>query len=54
MQHDNNSSHQDNKTPQWQPHKDWRTWLGLALMLLAITMYVLSLDDSVVPQIVGK
>jgi hypothetical protein len=30
-------------------HKDWRTWLGVALMLAAIGMYVLTLDDSMVP-----
>ncbi len=30
-------------------HKDWRTWLVIALMLAAIGMYVLTLDDSVVP-----
>jgi hypothetical protein len=32
-----------------QFHKDWRTWLLMALMLAAIGMYVLTLDDSVVP-----
>ena len=32
-----------------QFHKDWRTWLVIALMLAAIGMYVLTLDDSVVP-----
>jgi hypothetical protein len=30
-------------------HKDWRTWLIVALMLAAIGMYVLTLDDSIVP-----
>lgn len=39
---------QDEK-PQWQPHKDWRMWVGLALTLLAIAMYVLSLDDTMLP-----
>jgi hypothetical protein len=27
-------------------HKDWRTWLALALMLAAVAIYVLTLDDS--------
>jgi len=27
-------------------HKDWRVWTGIVLMLAAITIYVLSLDDS--------
>jgi hypothetical protein len=31
-------------------HQDWRVWLALLLMLAAILMYVLSLDDSVVPR----
>jgi len=30
-------------------HKDWRAWLIVALMLAAIGMYVLTLDDSIVP-----
>ena len=37
-----------------QLHKDWRVWLGVILMLGAMAMYVLSLDDSVVPQLLGK
>ena len=31
-------------------HKDWRTWLVIAVMLGAIGMYVASLDDAVVPD----
>lgn len=27
-------------------HKDWRVWAGVLLMLAAIAIYVLSLDDS--------
>ena len=30
-------------------HKDWRTWVVVGLMLAAISMYVLTLDDSVIP-----
>ncbi len=30
-------------------HKDWRAWLVVGFMLAAILMYVLSLDDSVIP-----
>jgi hypothetical protein len=30
-------------------HKDWRTWLALILMLAAMAVYVLTLDDSVEP-----
>jgi hypothetical protein len=31
-------------------HKDWRAWLALGLMLAAISIYVLTLDDSVQPN----
>jgi len=27
-------------------HKDWRTWLVIGLMLAALAIYVLTLDDS--------
>ncbi|MCX5893777.1 MAG: hypothetical protein NTW80_12570 [Deltaproteobacteria bacterium] len=30
-------------------HKDWRTWLVLAIMLAAIGTYVLTLDESIQP-----
>ena len=28
-------------------HKDWRTWVALGVMLCAIGIYVLTLDDAV-------
>jgi len=31
-------------------HKDWRLWLVVGMMLAAMTIYVLTLDDSVVPS----
>jgi hypothetical protein len=34
----------------WKPHKDWRAWLVVVLMVMAVIMYVLSLDDSVIPR----
>ena len=30
-------------------HRDWRTWLVLAIMLAAIATYVLTLDESIQP-----
>jgi len=30
-------------------HKDWRTWAVVLLMVGAMAMYVLTLDDSLVP-----
>jgi len=31
-------------------HKDWRVWLVFLLMLAAIFMYVLTLDDAIIPR----
>jgi len=38
-------------SPRRRPklHKDWRTWLAVGLMLGAMAMYVLTLDDAVQP-----
>jgi hypothetical protein len=38
--------HPEFEKPRKKIHKDWRMWVALALMLAAITFYVLSLDDS--------
>ncbi len=35
-------------------HKDWRVWLVVGIMLAAMIMYVLTLDDSVVPSIMRQ
>ena len=32
--------------PRRSPHKDWRVWAAVVLMLAAILIYVLTLDDS--------
>jgi hypothetical protein len=34
----------------WKPHKDWRVWAALLLMLAAIVTYVVTLDDSIIPR----
>jgi hypothetical protein len=44
----------DEKKGRRKLHKDWRVWLGVAIMLVAMAVYVLSLDDSVVPWLFGK
>jgi len=44
------TSHGHKQRPSREMHKDWRTWLVLLLMLGAIVMYVLSLDDSIIPR----
>ncbi|MFZ0613008.1 MAG: hypothetical protein WAM73_12275 [Desulfobacterales bacterium] len=35
-------------------HKDWRVWLVVILMLAAISIYVLTLDDSLLPLGIGS
>lgn len=35
-------------------HKDWRVWLMVGMMLAAMAMYVLTLDDSIVPSIMRQ
>ncbi|MFZ5450518.1 MAG: hypothetical protein ACOZF2_01400 [Thermodesulfobacteriota bacterium] len=49
--HSQHTHHSEKKPPRKGLHKDWRAWLALILMLAAIGMYVLTLDDSVVPEI---
>lgn len=34
----------------WKPHKDWRVWVVVILMLAAIVGYVLTLDNSILPH----
>jgi hypothetical protein len=37
-------------TPYWKrAHRDWRLWVGLFFMLVAIAIYVITVDLSVVP-----
>lgn len=49
--HAKHKHHSEKKPPRKGLHKDWRAWLALGLMLAAIGMYVLTLDDSVQPEI---
>jgi hypothetical protein len=35
-------------------HKDWRLWLAVIIMLAAAIIYVLTLDDSIVPAIMRQ
>ena len=32
-------------------HKDWRVWLIVGLMLIAMIVYVLTLDESIWPTV---
>jgi hypothetical protein len=36
----------DSEQPRKEIHKDWRMWMAVILMLAAVMIYVLTLDDS--------
>ncbi len=42
--------HHENSEHIARPKRKWWQWVALGLMLLAIGTYVLTLDDSVVPE----
>lgn len=35
-------------------HKDWKTWVVVGLMLLAMVVYVITMDESIIPGGGGK
>jgi len=39
----------DEKPKRKKLHQDWRTWVIVGCMLVAMGLYVLSLDDAIVP-----
>jgi hypothetical protein len=47
--HRKDVKHADKKLPWSRLHKDWRTWLVIGLMLAAMGIYVLTLDESIQP-----
>lgn len=48
--HGHAHDHKPHHGPFWtRAHRDWRTWVIVALMLVAMAVYVLSLDESLVP-----
>jgi len=51
--HSGSHRHEHRDTEEWSArklHKDWRVWLAVGVMLLAIIVYVLTLDESIVPS----
>jgi hypothetical protein len=44
--------HSDTGQSRKKLHKDWRMWVAVALMLAAIMIYVLSMDDSLLSLVV--
>jgi hypothetical protein len=45
--HHGHEHHQVPWSQRW--HKDWRLWTVVVLMLVAMAVYVLSLDESIAP-----
>jgi hypothetical protein len=46
--------HAKYKSEGIQFHKDWRVWLGVGIMLLAMLIYVVTVDESILPSIMGQ
>ena len=46
-----NKSKQRERThnDRWLPHRDWRVYLGVALMLMAMFAYLATMDESLWP-----
>jgi hypothetical protein len=44
--------HQDQPDPanRRHLHKDWRIWVGVLLMLIAIGTYLITMDESLPPE----
>jgi hypothetical protein len=47
--HDHRVPSHDHATRKKMIHHDWRFWVGIVLMLLAMVAYVLSFDESLQP-----
>ncbi|MEM9657043.1 MAG: hypothetical protein AAF961_01660 [Planctomycetota bacterium] len=45
--HEHGHSHRHK--PKQGLHKDWRSWVVVGLMLAAMVVYVLSMDESIAP-----
>lgn len=48
---DHQADRGDSQAPAWwkRLHRDWRVWAAVALMLLAMVVYVLTMDEAVEP-----
>ena len=45
-----NSGQQREDQDRWLPHRDWRVYVGVAVMLIAMFVYLATLDDAVMPD----
>jgi hypothetical protein len=47
-------NHKESSGPKGKKlHKDWRVWVAVILMLAAMIIYVLTLDDSLLALCIG-
>jgi len=46
---DQGHSHRRPDKPRRQFHKDWRVWVGVVLILVALAAYVLTNDETLRP-----
>jgi hypothetical protein len=42
--------HHGHGRDRWLPHKDWRVYVGVALMLAAMVAYLATMDESLQPD----
>ena len=48
--HDHDHGHGHSHSPARRAvHKDWRVWLVIGLMLAGMVIYILSLDERLIP-----
>jgi hypothetical protein len=47
--HHANPPEQEMSASWRRAHKDWRVWLAVGLMLLAMLIYLMTMDESVQP-----
>jgi hypothetical protein len=57
--HKHSEHHRHTRAPEDESgtkkfHKDWRVRLAVVVMLAAVIIYVLTLDDSIVPAIMRQ
>jgi len=44
--HHHDHHHDNQHRPKRQPHKDWRLWAVVGLMLLSMVVYLLTMDEA--------
>ncbi len=47
--HGHEHKHHSGHATKKPPHKDWRLWAVVGLMLAAIAGYVLTMNESIIP-----